>query len=243
MANSIVPDGASDRFVERINSANAKLSLYNFREIWQYRHMLRHLVIRDLKSRYKQTVLGILWSMVNPFITMVLFTFVFGQLANVPTYNVPYPVFSFAALVPWTFFARCLTVIPGSLLANSSLITKIYFPRILLPLTALITSVVDFVIAFLMLIILMAIFHVPLSSNAILWIPFYTLLLTMTCLGLGLVLAALNVHLRDIGYLLPFLLQAFQFLSPIAYSSNLLHEPLQTLARLNPLVSICDGYR
>ena len=242
MENSL-PDIVNDQFIERLNSADVKLGLFNFREIWQYRHMLWHLVIRDLKSRYKQTVLGILWSMVNPFVTMVLFTFVFGELANVPTYNIPYPVFSFAALVPWTFFARCMTVIPYSLLANSSLITKIYFPRILLPLAALITSVVDFVIAFVMLLVLMVIFHVSLSVSTIIWIPFFTLLLTLTSLGLGLVLAALNVHMRDIGYLLPFLLQGFQFLSPIAYSTNLLHEPLQTLAGLNPLVAVCDGYR
>jgi lipopolysaccharide transport system permease protein len=231
------------RNIERLNSADSKWPLFNFNEIWQYREMLTFLVTRDIKSRYRQTVIGIFWTLINPFITMILFTFVFGNLAGVPSYNVPYPIFSFAALVPWAFFYRALTVIPISLVSNTQLVTKVAFPRVLIPLAALLTAFVDFFAAFIMLVIMLILFRIVPRIDAVIWIPYFTLLTVMTAFGAGLWFAALNIQVRDINYIVPYLLQALQFLSPIAYSGNMVKGSWRFLYELNPLAAICDGFR
>jgi lipopolysaccharide transport system permease protein len=240
------PDLPSDvrrQSFERINSAAAKWPLFNFREMWRYRAMISYLTTRDIRARYKQTVVGIAWTVINPFITMVLFTFVFGELAQVPSYNVPYPVFAFAALVPWTFFSRTLTLMSSSLVANQALVTKVYFPRMIIPLAAMLTCLVDFGIAFVMLLVLMLIYGITPALGSVIWLPFFLLLTLAFAVGIGLWFSAMNVRVRDVNYVVPYLLQALQYLSPIAYSSSLIEGPLRPLYFLNPLAAVADGFR
>jgi lipopolysaccharide transport system permease protein len=211
-------------------------------EVWEYRELLYFLTWRDVKVRYKQTVLGAAWAIIQPFFTMVVFSLFFGKLAKVPSDGIPYPIFSYVALVPWTFFANGLGQSSNSLVGSSSLITKVYFPRLTIPIATVLSGVVDFALAFIVLLGMMLYYHVV-PTVQVLWLPLLLLLALITALGVGLWLSALNVQFRDIRYVVPFITQFWMFATPIAYSSSLLHEPWRTLYGLNPMVGVVEGFR
>ena len=211
-------------------------------ELWEYRELLYFLVWRDVKVRYKQTFLGAAWAILQPVATTVVFSLFFGRLAKVPSEGVPYPLFSFAALVPWTFFANGLTQSANSVVASQNLITKIYFPRVAIPIATVFSGVVDFVLAFVLLLGLMLWYGVPVTARAI-WILPLIVLALVTALGIGLWLSALNVQYRDVRYTAPFLAQLWLFATPIAYPSSLLTEPWRTIYGINPMVGVVEGFR
>jgi lipopolysaccharide transport system permease protein len=212
------------------------------RDLWEYRELLYFLTWRDIKVRYKQTALGAAWAIIQPFFTMVVFSLFFGQLAQVPSDGVPYPIFTYAALVPWTFFANGLSQSSNSLVGSSQLITKVYFPRLVIPISTVISGVIDFALAFLVLIVMMFYYGVALTIN-VLWLPFFVLLALVASLGVGLWLSALNVEYRDVRFVVPFITQFWMFATPIAYPSSLLSEPWRTLYGLNPMVGVVEGFR
>ena len=212
------------------------------RELWEYRELLYFLTWRDVKVRYKQTALGAMWAILQPLSTMVVFSLFFGRLAKVPSEGVPYPLFSFAALVPWTFFANGLIQSANSVVANQNLITKIYFPRVAIPIATVLSGAVDFALAFVLLLGLMLWYGVSITFQA-LWIIPLALLALVTALGVGLWLAALNVQYRDVRYTAPFLAQLWLFATPIAYPSSLLSEPWRTIYGINPMVGVVEGFR
>jgi lipopolysaccharide transport system permease protein len=212
------------------------------RELWEYRELLYFLSWRDIKVRYKQTALGAAWALIQPFFTMVVFSLFFGRLAKVPSDGVPYPIFSLAALVPWTFFANGLTQSSNSLVGNANLITKVYFPRLTIPIASMVSGIVDFMVAFVLLLGMMIYYGIVPSLN-VLWLPFFLLLALVTSLGVGLWLSALNVEYRDVRYVVPFITQFWLFVTPIAYPSSLLNEPWRTLYGLNPMVGVVEGFR
>ena len=211
-------------------------------ELWEYRELLYFLVWRDIKVRYKQTALGATWAIIQPFLTMVVFSLFFGHLAKMPSDGIPYPIFSFAALVPWAFFANGLGQSSNSLVGSSNLITKVYFPRLIIPLASSFSGVVDFLIAFAVLIAMMLYYGLLPTLNA-LWLPLFLLLAMVTSLGVSLWLSALNVEYRDVRYVVPFITQFWLFATPIAYPSSLLHEPWRTIYGLNPMVGVVEGFR
>ncbi|HEX5760498.1 MAG TPA: ABC transporter permease [Thermoanaerobaculia bacterium] len=211
-------------------------------ELWRYRELLFFLVWRDVKVRYKQTALGAAWAILQPLATMVVFTIFLGRLAGVPSDGLPYPIFSFAGLVPWTFFAQGLNQSANSLVGNQNLITKVYFPRLAIPLAAVLSGIVDFLLAFAVLVGMMLFYGMPLTGR-ILWLPPLLLLGLATSLGVGLWLSALNVQFRDVRYIVPFLTQIWLFVTPIAYSSSLLAEPWRTVYGVNPMAGVVEGFR
>jgi lipopolysaccharide transport system permease protein len=211
-------------------------------ELWEYRELLYFLVWRDVKVRYKQTALGAAWAIIQPFFTMVVFSIFFGKLAKIPSDNVPYPIFSYAALVPWTFFSNGLTQSSNSLVGSANLITKVYFPRLTIPIATVLSGVVDFVIAFVVLLGMMLYYGMVPTLN-IVWLPGFLLLALVTALGVGLWLSALNVEYRDVRYVVPFLTQVWLFATPIAYPSSLLNEPWRTVYGVNPMVGVVEGFR
>jgi lipopolysaccharide transport system permease protein len=211
-------------------------------ELWEYRELLLFLAWRDIKVRYKQTALGAAWAIIQPFFTMVVFSLFFGKLANIPSDGVPYPVFAYAALVPWTFFANGVTQSADSLVGSANLLRKVYFPRLAIPIASVLAGVIDFVIAFTVLLILMAVYGVVPTAN-VLWLPFLLVLALVTALGVGLWLSALNVEFRDVRYVVPFLIQFWLFATPIAYPSSLLSEPWRTIYGLNPMAGVVEGFR
>jgi len=214
----------------------------NLGELWRYRELLYFLVWRDLKVRYKQTVIGAAWAIIQPFFTMVVFSLFFGRLANIPSEGVPYPIFSYTGLLPWTFFANGMTQASNSLVGNANLISKVYFPRLLVPLSAVFTGVVDFALAFLVLIGMMFYYHVSPTWSA-LWLLPFLLLAFVTALGTALWLSALNVEYRDVRYVIPFLTQLWLFATPVIYPSSLLHGPWKILLGLNPMSGVVEGFR
>jgi lipopolysaccharide transport system permease protein len=225
----------------RIEPSRGWISL-KLHELWEYRELLYFLAWRDIKIRYKQTVLGAAWAIIQPFFTMVVFSIFFGRLAGIPSDGVPYPIFSFAALVPWTFFANSLNQSSNSLVNNANLIQKVYFPRLAVPIASVLSGLVDFVLAFLVLLAMMLYYDMLPTLNA-LWLPFFFLLALVTSLGVGLWLSAMNVRFRDIRYTVPFLIQFWMFSTPVAYPSSLLSEPWRTLYGLNPMVGVIEGFR
>ena len=212
------------------------------RELWEYRELMFFLIWRDLKVRYKQTVLGVLWAILQPLLTMVIFSVIFGQLAKMPSDGIPYPLFSYAALLPWQLFSRGLSDASGSLVGAQSMITKIYFPRLLLPVSAVVSGLVDFAIAFFVFFGLMYIYHYHLTVN-VLFLPVFMLLALMTAMAVGLWFSALNVKYRDVKYVVPFLLQVWLYVTPIAYSAKIIPEKWQLLYGLNPLAGVVNGFR
>lgn len=214
----------------------------NLNELWRYRQLLYFLVWRDIKVRYKQTALGATWAIIQPFFTMVIFSLFFGKLAGIPSDGVPYPIFSFAALVPWAFFSQGLISSAGSLVAGQNLIKKVYFPRLALPIARVLSGLVDFAIAFCVLIGMMFYFGIV-PTIQIVWIPALLLLAFVTALGVGLWFAALNVKYRDVAYITPFLVQVWLFATPIAYPSSLLPESWRFVYGLNPMVGVVEGFR
>jgi homopolymeric O-antigen transport system permease protein len=212
------------------------------RELWEYRELAYFLVWRDLKVRYKQTVLGAAWAIIQPLFTMVVFSLFFGRLARMPSDGIPYPIFSYAALVPWTFFATALGQSTDSLVGSSNLIKRVYFPRLAIPIAAVLSSVVDFAIAFVVLVGMILCYGLRPTVN-VLWLPLFLLLALVTALGAGLWLSALNVQFRDVRYTVPFLIQFWLFATPIVYPSSLLHQPWRTLYGLNPMAGVVEGFR
>lgn len=217
-------------------------SALNLRDVWNYRELIYFMTWRDLKVRYKQTLLGAAWAILKPFLTMIVFTIFFGNLAGVPSDGVPYPIFSFSGLLPWELFASALTVASHSLVSNRHMITKIYFPRMILPISSVLSGLVDFFIAFTILIVMMIYYQVKLTS-AIWALPLFLILALITALGVGLWLSALNVLYRDINYITPFLVQFWLFITPIAYGSSLVPEKWQILYALNPMTGVVEGFR
>jgi lipopolysaccharide transport system permease protein len=214
----------------------------NLGEMWKYRELTYFLTWRDIKVRYKQTALGASWAILQPFLSMVVFSVFFGGLLNVPSEGVPYPVFSYTALLPWGVFAKALNDAGRSLVTNRAMITKIYFPRMVIPLASVISGLVDFSIAFVVLLGMMWYFKIPPTSN--IWtLPLFLLLALVTALGVGLWLSALNVLYRDIGYIIPFLTQLWFYLTPIVYPASEVPEQWQTIYALNPMVGVVEGFR
>jgi lipopolysaccharide transport system permease protein len=225
----------------RIEPSNGMIPL-KMKELWEYRELLYFLVWRDIKVRYKQTALGVLWAIIQPVLTMVVFSIFFGKLGKLPSDGIPYPIFSFAALVPWTLFSNGLTQASSSLVASSNLIKKVYFPRLIIPIATVLAGVVDFVLAFVILLIMMAFYGITPTIN-VLWLPVFLAMTIVASLAVSLWLSALNVEYRDIRYVVPFLTQIWLFATPIAYSSTLLSEPWRTLYGLNPMVGVVEGFR
>lgn len=211
-------------------------------DLWQARELLYFLCWRDIKVRYKQTALGVAWAILQPLMTMVLFSLFFGRLAKMPSDGVPYPLFVFTALVPWMFFANGITQSSGSLVENASLLKKVYFPRLAVPIASIIAGVVDFCCSFVVLMAMLLYYGVA-PSLAMLALPVFLALACISSLGVGLWLSALNVQFRDVRYVIPFLTQLWLFATPIAYPSSLLSEPLRTLYGLNPMVGVVEGFR
>jgi lipopolysaccharide transport system permease protein len=211
-------------------------------ELWNYRELIYFLTWRDIKVRYKQTVLGAAWAVIQPFFTMVVFSLFFGKLAKVPSDGIPYPIFAYTALVPWTFFANGLSQSSNSLVGNANLIKKVYFPRLVIPVSSVIGGAVDFVLAFIVLVGMMLVYGIFPTTN-IVWLPLLLLLTLVSALGVGLWLSAMNVQFRDVRYTVPFLTQFWLFATPIAYPSSLLSEPWRTLYGINPMVGVVEGFR
>jgi lipopolysaccharide transport system permease protein len=241
IAAALLPLRAEGVPVIRIEPSKGWVSL-KLRELWQYRELLYFLTWRDIKVRYKQTVLGAAWAIIQPFLTMVVFTVFFGRLAKIPSDGIPYPIFSYAALVPWTFFAQGLTQSSNSLVGGARLIKKIYFPRLAMPIATVLSGVVDFTLAFIVLLGMMFAYGITPTANA-LWLPFFMLLALITSLGVGLWLSAMNVQFRDVRYTVPFIAQFWLFVTPIAYPSSLLPEPWRTLYGINPMAGVVEGFR
>jgi lipopolysaccharide transport system permease protein len=214
----------------------------NLKDLWVYRELVYFLTWRNLKVRYKQTALGASWAILQPFLTMVVFSIFFGNLAKIPSDGVPYPIFSYTALLPWTLFAKALTDASHSLVQNSHMITKVYFPRLILPLASILSGLVDFALAFLVLFAMM-LFYGIYPTSAVWTLPLFVLLAMITALGVGIWLSAMNVLYRDIGYVLPFLTQFWMTLTPIAYPASLLPEKWRLIYALNPMTGVVEGFR
>jgi len=227
--------------VLRIAPSKGFVSL-GLRELWSYRELLYFLIWRDIKVRYKQTFLGAAWAIIQPFATMLVFSLFFGRLAKMPSDGIPYPIFVYAALVPWTFFAQGLTQSSNSLVSSANLLKKVYFPRLTIPIATVLSGVVDFLLAFVVLLGMMF-YYLIIPSVNVLWLPLLLLLALTTSLGIGLWLAALNVQFRDVHYVVPFITQFWMFATPVAYPSSLLTEPWRTVYGLNPMVGVVEGFR
>lgn len=211
-------------------------------ELWEYRELLYFLVWREIKVRYQQTALGVAWAIIQPVFTMIVFSVFFGRLARVPSDGVPYPVFAFCALLPWQLFAFSLSESSNSVVSNQRLITKVYFPRLVMPLAALGVGLIDFAITFILLLMLAAYYGIV-PGLALLTVPFWALLAMMTALSVGLWLSALNVKYRDVRHTIPFLTQIWLFATPVAYPTSLVPEKWRALYALNPMVGVVDGFR
>jgi lipopolysaccharide transport system permease protein len=227
--------------VIRIEPSRGWVSL-RLHELWEFRELLYFLAWRDIKVRYKQTALGVAWAIIQPFFTMVIFSIFFGKLGRIPSDGIPYPLFAYAALVPWTFFAHGLNQSSNSLVTGAQLIKKVYFPRLVVPVAAVLSGVVDFILAFIVLLGMMLYYGLAPTAN-IVWLPAFLLLALITSLGVGLWLSTLNVQYRDVRHAVPFITQFWLFLTPIAYPSTLLSEPWRTLYGLNPMAGVVEGFR
>ncbi len=214
----------------------------DLRSVWQYRELLYFLVWRDVMIRYKQTAIGVAWAILQPLITMIIFTLIFGNLAKIPSDGIPYPVFAFTALLPWTYFSQALTRSSNSVVNNSNLVTKIYFPRLLIPLAASVAPIVDLFFSLLVLVVLLAWFHIS-PSWGMLALPLFLGFAISTALAVGLWSSALNVRYRDVGYIIPFLIQVWMYASPVAYPASMIPEKWRVLYFLNPMAGVIEGFR
>ncbi|HLE89588.1 MAG TPA: ABC transporter permease [Anaerolineales bacterium] len=219
----------------------------NLRDLWVYRELVLFMIWRDIKVRYKQTMLGAAWAIIQPVMTMIVFNFVFVTVAKVPTDGIPYPIFAFTALLPWGLFVTALNQASRSLTSNHNMITKIYFPRLILPVSSVLAGLVDFAIAFVILIVLMIYFKVAPAWNVLWALPLFLLLAIVTALGVALWLSAINVKYRDVNYALPFITQFWLFVTPVAYSSKVISENLSEkwllIYSLNPMAGVVNGFR
>ena len=215
----------------------------NLRDLWLYRELVFFMVWRDIKVRYKQTILGAAWAILQPVLTMIALYFLFDRVANLPTDNVPYPIFSYTALLPWGLFVTALNQGSRSLTSNHNMITKVYFPKLILPLSSVLAGLVDFAIASVILVALMFYYQVAPAWNLIWVLPLFLLLAIITALGIALWLSAINVKYRDVNYVLPFLTQFWFFATPVAYSAKAISENWQLVYSLNPMAGVVNGFR
>jgi lipopolysaccharide transport system permease protein len=241
-------DGASDA---QITTTTAPLFVIqptrgfveiDLRELWHYRDLLYFLTWREVSLRYKQTVLGFAWAIIQPLLTMVVFTVFLGRLAKVPSDGVPYPVFSYLGLLPWTYFANAITRSSTSLVSNANLLSKVYFPRLLIPLSGTLSALVDFAVAFVILLVLMVIYRVPLTLSLWFVVPL-TVLTSLAATGVGMWLSALNVQYRDVQHAVPFLIQLWMYATPVVYPSSLVPDRWRLLFALNPMAGVIEAYR
>ena len=214
----------------------------DLKAVWDYRELLYFMVWRDVKVRYKQTVIGVAWVVLQPLLTMILFTVIFGYLARIPSDGLPYPLFAYTALLPWTYFSQALTRSGGGLVGNANLISKVYFPRLIIPLSSVVVPVVDLLLCFVILLGLMIWYGVA-PTWGVLALPLFLLLALMTALAVGLLLSPLHVKYRDVGYVVPFLVQFWMFASPVIYPVSLVPEQWRLLYSLNPMVGVIEGFR
>ncbi len=219
------------------------LAALNLRDLWVYRELVYFMIWRDVKVRYKQTMLGMAWAIIQPVMTMLVFTFLFGKVAKLPSDGIPYPVFSYAALLPWGLFVNALNQGSRSLVAHNNMVTKIYFPRLILPLASVFAGMVDFIIAFVILIALMFYYQVTPAWNVLWTLPLFLILALVTALGVALWLSAINVKYRDVNQALPFLTQFWLFATPVAYSSSVISDKWQIVYSLNPMAGVVNGFR
>lgn len=223
--------------------------LIDLREVWNYRDFLFLWTYRNISANYRQSVLGPLWAVLSPIASMVLFTFVFGNLAKMPSDDIPYPLFSFSGLLVWTYFSNTVTLASSSILANRDIIKKVYFPRIIIPISSMLSGLVDFLISFIILAIMVVVYLATTASSAIsissniLLLPFFTLLGMVTALGFGVWFGALNAQFRDANRVLSLVLRFWLYLTPVAYSGAVFSEPVATLVKLNPMTTVVDGFR
>lgn len=234
--------GADDHRPTVRRQARPGWTAINFGELWQYRELLIFYAVRDIKVRYKQTILGATWAVLQPVMTMLVFSIFFGKLAGVPSDGIPYPVFSFCALLPWQLFAFALTQSSNSLVQDAQVLTKVYFPRLIIPFGSVVAGLVDFAIAFLVLIGMMLYFDIV-PGPAMLTLPLFILLALAAALAVGLWLSALNVKYRDVRYTTAYLAQFWLFVTPVAYSSSLVPAHWQTIYAINPMVGVVEGFR
>lgn len=219
------------------------LAALNLRDLWTYRELVFFMIWRDIKVRYKQTLLGAAWAIIQPLMTMLVFNFIFGSVAKVPTEGIPYPIFSYTALLPWGLFTTALNQASRSLTSNHNMITKIYFPRLVLPVASVLAGLIDFAIAFVILIGLMIYYKITPSWNALWALPLFLLLAIVTALGVALWLSAINVKYRDVNYALPFITQFWLFITPVAYSAHIISDKWQLIYSLNPMAGVVNGFR
>ncbi len=215
----------------------------NLGDLWQYRELVVFMIWRDIMVRYKQTLLGALWAIIQPVMTMLVFNFLFNNVAKVSTDGIPYPIFSFAGLLPWGLFTTALNTASRSLTSNHNMISKVYFPRLVLPMASVLGGLVDFAIAFVIMGCLMAYYNVSPTWDALWAVPVFLLLTIITALGVALWLSAINVQYRDVGYALPFLTQFWMFVTPVAYSSKVISSKWQMVYALNPMAGVVNGFR
>jgi len=237
----VLPEHGSARPVLRITPPSKWFDL-RLGEVWTYRELLYFFVWRDIKVRYKQTAIGAAWAVLQPLLTMLVFSLFFGRLAHIPSDGIPYPIFFYSALLPWMYFAAALQNATNTIVENQRMITKVYFPKLLLPLSAVLSGLVDFGISFLMFVVLMVYYGIR-PGAAIVWLPAFLLLAILTALGVGLWLSALNAIYRDVRYVLPFLTQFWMFASPVVYASSLVPEKWRWLYGLNPMAGVIEGFR
>ncbi len=218
------------------------LQLINFRELVHYRDLFAFLVIRDIKVKYKQTVLGGLWAIIQPFFLMVVFTLFFGKLAKIPSDGIPYPIFNYTAMIAWTYFAGAINTSSNSIVGSGSLISKVYFPRVIIPLTSVLAGLLDFSLAFIVLLGMMLYYQIY-PTILILTLPGLVVLMMLTAGGVGMLLAALNAKYRDIRYTVPFLVQFWMFITPIVYPASMVPERYRMIYALNPMTGVIEGFR
>lgn len=214
----------------------------DFRELWEHRDLLYFFTWRDIKVRYKQTILGFAWAIIQPLTAMLIFTLFFGSLANIPSDGIPYPIFAYAALLPWTLFSESIIRSTNSVVMNANILKKVYFPRIALPVSSVLSPLLDFAIAFTILVLMMAYYNIVPTLN-IVWLPLFILLTVITSLGIGLWLSALNSRYRDFQYVVPFIIQIWMFASPVVYPASMVPSSYQFLYSLNPMTGVIEGFR
>jgi lipopolysaccharide transport system permease protein len=214
----------------------------DFHELWNYRELLLSFTVRDIKIRYKQTALGFLWAIIQPLFMMVIFTVIFGGFAKIPSDGLPYPLFSFAALLPWMLFSEGLTRSTMSMVANANIMTKVYFPRLIMPISGILSPLVDFVVSISILVVMMVYYGFVPTINVV-FLPLFILLALATSLGIGLWLSALNVKYRDFQYTVPFIIQLWMYASPVVYPASMIPESIRFLYGLNPMVGVIEGFR
>lgn len=223
-------------------SPQRTISRAGLRELWTYRELVLLLAWRDVKIRYKQTIIGAAWAVLQPFLTMVVFSIFFGRLAGIPSDGVPYPIFSYTGLLPWTLFAEGLKRASDGIVGNAGLISKVYFPRVVIPLASIVAGIVDFAFSFIVLIGMLIYYRIPLTLN-VLFLPCFLVIALMTSLGVGLWLSAINVKYRDVRYTVGFLIQLWMYATPVIYPGTMLHGPWRILLALNPMTGVVEGSR